>query len=156
MAGTAARQGAPRHAGQGGRLSAAGIATRASHFAAQSRDSLPLSNLQSVQRPKLLARVVDPWCRRETLACGALHQFVRRELAPMPVYVLPKPTEQAGKLTALDVKVQFRHLGSDLFHQLRPDEVAERVAGEPGEADARPVHVLQHALAIVRHVDPQV
>ncbi len=70
--------------------------------------------------------------------------------------VLAQPAEQRREMTVLDLGVEVGYVGADLLHQLRADEVADRVAGKDAEADERPVDVLQRALTVVGHVQPEV
>ena len=51
---------------------------------------------------------------------------------------------------------EIGQIGGDLLPDLGGDQVAERVGREVADRAARPVDVLQHALGVVRHVDPQV
>src|SRR5207253_8299345 len=81
--------------------------------------------VEPVKRAELLLHVGDPRFRRQRLARGALHELVRRELAAVPVHVLAQPAEQRGELAPLDLRVEVGKLDADLFHQLRPDQVAD-------------------------------
>src|SRR5438874_13350974 len=62
---------------------------------------------QPVELPVLGAQIGDVGRNPHGSAGGALHQLVRRELAPMPVEVLAQPCVQRGKLAP-------RHLRRDL------------------------------------------
>src|SRR5713101_3917462 len=111
---------------------------------------------EAVERPIFSSHVGDPRLGRQRPPCRALQQLVRGELAPVPVDVLLEPTKQIPKLAALDLVIEVGHLGADLLHQLRADDVAQRVAGKLREADERPVDVLQDSLTIVWYIEPEV
>src|SRR5712664_12274 len=112
--------------------------------------TLPRDRLHSVQHSVLFPHVGDPGRRRKRLARCTLEQLVGRELAPVLVHVLAEPAEQRGELPLLDLCIQVADVGADLFHQLRADQVSDRVARKDPEAHGRPVDILQHALAVVR------
>src|SRR5713101_3028145 len=112
--------------------------------------------MEAVECPIFPSHVGDPRLGRQRPPCRALQPLVRGELAPVPVDVLPEPAKQIPKLAALDLVIEVGHLGSDLLHQLRADDVAQRVAGKLREADKRPVDVLQDSLTIVGYIEAEV
>src|ERR1700730_1604434 len=95
---------------------------------------LVLGQVEAVDPAVLLAYIRDPRLRRQPATGDSLEQLIRRELPPVLVDMLLQPAEQVSKLTTLDLRVEVGDVGSDLLHQLRGDDVAERVAGKLCEA----------------------
>src|SRR6266567_5714489 len=113
-----------------------------------SESRLRPDRLQAVQGAELLPHVCDPWLGRDRVPGHALDQLVGRELPPVLVHVLLQPSQQRPELPTTDLPIEVGHVGADLLHELRADDVAERIARELRRPDERPVDVLEHALAI--------
>src|SRR5438093_542258 len=137
VAGHPARQGPAGDARAGGRLPGPG-------------------RLQAVEGAELLLHVGDPRRRGARVAGRALEQLVGGELAAVAVDVLAEPVQEIRELTPLDLGVEVGDVEADLLHQLGADQVPDRVAGEDAEAHEGPVDVLECAVAVVRHVEPEI
>src|SRR6476646_11173769 len=89
-------------------------------------------------------------------ADDAVERLAGRELPAEAVKMLAQPVAQRAELTLLEPVVQVGDVRRDPLPDLRRDQVAERVRREVADRAARPVDVLQDALGVVRHVDPEV
>src|SRR5436190_398610 len=74
----------------------------------------------------------------------------------MPVDVLPEPVAEIAELRGTHLVVEVRELTTDSLPELAGDDVPERVGREVAERPARPVHVLEHPVGHVGHVDPEI
>src|SRR4051794_32088164 len=110
-----------------------------------------------VDRGELLAQVADVGRRVDRRgADDALQCLAGGVLATEAMEVLAQPVAKRRELALLEAVVDVRHVGGDSFPDLGGDQVAERVGREVADGAARPVHVLQHAFGVARHVDAEV
>src|SRR3989454_11211087 len=70
---------------------------------------------------------------------GALDDFLREELATVPVYVLAEPAQQRRELPAPDVLEQGWVGPAGGFKELHGDDIAEGVGREVADGGAGPV-----------------
>src|SRR6266571_6223873 len=115
-----------------------------------SESRLRPDRLQAVQGPELLSHVCDPRLGRDRVPGHALDELIGGELPPVLVHVLLQPSQQRPELPTTDLRVEVGHVGADLFHELRADDVDERIARELRKPDERPVDVLELFFLIIR------
>ena len=70
--------------------------------------------------------------------------------------VLAEPLAKRRELTALDLSLQFAEVVGRLLPDLDGHHRAEQVRREVPDQPGRPVHVLEDAVCIIRHFDPEV
>ena len=70
--------------------------------------------------------------------------------------VLAQPLAQRREIARRDAVVERGDVRVGPLPQLAGDQVAERVGREVADQPGRPVHVLEHALGVVGHVEPEV
>src|SRR5437867_3004768 len=88
---------------------------------------------------------------------GALDQLRRRELAAVLIKIVLEPVVERGEFTARDLIGNLRMAAARRLEELGAQDVAKRVALELAADHARePVHVLEDAVAVVGHGNPQV
>src|SRR5215469_1280503 len=101
------------------------------------RGGLPPLALEPVEGGELLPHVGDPRTGADGAAGGPLDQLVRRELAPVAVNTLAEPGQERRELAPCEAAVQVGQVAARRRHQLRADQVAQRVAVE-GAQRVRP------------------
>src|SRR4051812_10313985 len=91
----------------------------------------------------------------EILPGHAGEQLARVELAAVAVHVLPQPLAQDGEVARLDPRPDVGHVGLDALPQLRRHQVADGVGREVADQPGAPVGVLEHALRVAGHLEPE-
>src|SRR4051794_20186731 len=93
---------------------------------------------------------------RELAAAGALQDVSRREPAPVTVNPVAQPLADGGQVALLNALAEIAEVAAGSVPELPRDDVPEAVSGEVAERSARPVHVLQDTVGVVRDFEAQI
>src|SRR5262249_39128119 len=105
--------------------------------------------------PAALAQMCQQRLDRELAAAGALENLRGRETPTVPVDPLAQPGPKGGEVPIADSRAEAK-LAVGRLPQLPGDDVAQAVGREVAERAAGPVDVLEHAVAVVRNLHPEV
>src|SRR5262249_3148129 len=86
----------------------------------------------------------------------ALEQNARRIHPAVSIHILREPLAHRPELPACELLLDVAEIGACPIPDLHRDDVPELVRREVADQPDRPVHVLEDAVRIVRHVDAEV